>query len=262
MCSVPRAISGMRRLPSASMNSLTMRYSSVFCWPSALELEQQAFPQIPRADARRVEGLDHFQHPGNLIRRQPGGGRQLFHGGFQIAVLIDVADEHFRNRPLVLRQGGFANLLEQHFLQRRSRHQGIEHELPLLLVLGGGAHREIGLGKMIAPFLVELHQALKLRLKVIHRLAGALFGGGVKVHIRGRFARISRFGRLLRPRWPSFSCCSVSATDASSSTGFCCNSCSTSALSSSVGACKRASDCCSCGASTSDCVKRCDKCKP
>ena len=52
--------------------------------------------------------------------------------------------------------------------------------------------RQIGLGKMVAPFLVELHQALKLRLEVIHRLGAALFGGGIEVQVRGRFARISR----------------------------------------------------------------------
>ena len=162
-----------------------------------LELEQQAFAQIPRADARRVESLNHLQHLDDLIRQAYRWRRQLLHGDLQIAVLINVADEHFRDRPLVLRQSGLANLLQQHFLQRGSGHQGIEHELPLLFVLGGGPHRQVGLGKMIAPFLVELHQALKLRLKVIHRLAGALLGGGIKVQIRGRFGRISRVGRLL-----------------------------------------------------------------
>ena len=204
MCSVPRAISGMRRLPSASMNSLTMRYSSVFCWPSAFELEQQAFPQVPRADARRIEGLNDLQHLQDLLRRQAGGGRQLLHGGLQVAVFIHVADQHLGDRPLLLGQGGFADLLEQHFLQRGARHQRIEHELPLLLVLGGGAHRKIGLGKVVAPFLVELHQALELRLEVVHRLAGALFGGGVKVQIRGRFGRVSRFGGGCLASCPSF----------------------------------------------------------
>ena len=67
---VPRAISGMRRLPSASMKSLTMRYSSVFCWPGAFHLQHQAFAQIARADAGRVKGLNDLQHLENLLRRQ------------------------------------------------------------------------------------------------------------------------------------------------------------------------------------------------
>ena len=36
----------------------------------AFELEHQAFPQIAGADAGRVEGLNHFEHRRDLLRRQ------------------------------------------------------------------------------------------------------------------------------------------------------------------------------------------------
>ena len=40
-----------------------------FLLSGAFQLEQQAFAQIARADAGRVEGLDDFQHLGNFFRR-------------------------------------------------------------------------------------------------------------------------------------------------------------------------------------------------
>ena len=43
----------------------------------AFQLEQQAFAQIARADAGRIEGLDDFQDLGNFFHRQAGGRRKV-----------------------------------------------------------------------------------------------------------------------------------------------------------------------------------------
>ena len=49
---------------------------------------------------------------------------------------------------------------------------------------------------MIAPLLVKLHQALELRLEVIHRFPGALLGSRIKFKVGGRFRWVSRLFRL------------------------------------------------------------------
>ncbi len=89
-------------------------------------------------------------------------------------------------------------MFEKHFLEGSSGNQGIEHELALLFLLGRGARREVGLGKMIAPFLVKLDQAIELGLEVVHWFAGVLLGGGVEVEVRRGLGRISRLGGLFR----------------------------------------------------------------
>ena len=43
----------------------------------AFQLQHEAFAQIERADARRIEGLDDFQHLGDFFRRQVGGSRHF-----------------------------------------------------------------------------------------------------------------------------------------------------------------------------------------
>ena len=51
-------------------------------------------------------------------------------------------------------------------------------------------------GEMIAPILVHLGQLLKLRLKIIHGIAGIFLGGGIKFHILRRLGKIHHLGRV------------------------------------------------------------------
>ena len=44
-----------------------------FLLAGAFELQHQAFAQIARAHARRIEGLDDLEHFGDFLRRQIGG---------------------------------------------------------------------------------------------------------------------------------------------------------------------------------------------
>ena len=132
------------------------------------------------------------------------------------------------------------------FLQRSLCHQGMERELPALLVLGGGPSG-MRLGEMIMSIPGGAAPVAELRLKVVSQLAGVLLGGGVKVRIGGAAAvESAASAALLECVAASSPATPFPPADASSSTGFCCNSCSTNTLSSSVGACSRASDCCSC----------------
>ena len=100
---VPRAISGMRRLPSASMKSLHDAVFERLFLAGAFQLEQQALAQIPRADAGRIESLNDLQHFKNFFRRQPRGTGQFLDRGLEITVIIDVADEHLGDRAIAPR---------------------------------------------------------------------------------------------------------------------------------------------------------------
>ena len=128
-----------------------------------------------------------------MVHHQPGGPGQFFQGGFQIAIVINVADEHFRNRQLLRRQRGITHLLLQNLLQRGLCHQRIKHELPLLFGLGGGAKGEIGLGKMVAPFLIELRQPLEFRFERIHRPLCVLAGAGIEIRVRRQLTGFAGF---------------------------------------------------------------------
>ena len=165
--------------------------------PLAFQLQQQAFAQIARADARRMEALNHLQYFEDALRPDVGCKGQLIHAGLKIAVIVYVPNNHLANLALFVRQFRHANLLEQVFLEGCPRHQRIEHELPFLLLFLTLPHRDIRLRKVIAPFLVELRQALELRLKIVHRRVAVLFCGRIKGHVRRRFRRVGHGSRFL-----------------------------------------------------------------
>ena len=96
---------------------------------------------------------------------------------------------------MVLGKGGFTDLLQQDFLERNARHQGIEHELALFFVLGRPAGGHIGLGEVIAPFLVDLDQSLEFSVKFVRRLVRGLLRGGIERDVGWGFRRIGDLRR-------------------------------------------------------------------
>ena len=166
-------------------------------FPRALELQHQALAQIPRADARRLHRLNLLQNRLGHVHRETLGRREFLDGALQKSVFINVADQHFGNPLLALVEFRSPHLLDQKLLKRLLDRQRIEHELPLLLVLGRRAHGQVRLRKMIAPFLIQLRQALELRLKIIHGFVRRLLGRGIKIHVGRRFRGIEQLdGRV------------------------------------------------------------------
>ena len=121
---------------------------------------------------------------------QGGGERKILDGGREVAAFIDVADQQIGDRPLTVGEFQLADLFHQVFLQRRLGDDRVEHVLPLLLVFGGFAERNVGGGEMIAPFLIELDQFLKFRLKIVDRFVALLLRCGVKSEIGRRLTGI------------------------------------------------------------------------
>ncbi len=172
-----------------------MRYSRVFFAPGAFQLQQQALAQVARRHAGGMKFLDDLEHLHDLFRDDVGGEGQFVHRGLEVTPLIHVADDHLGDGLLFLRHLGKTHLFQQCLLQRRARHQGIEHELPLLLRVLALAHRQVGLRKMVPPLLVRLHQPLELHLKIVHRRVARLFRGRIELHVRRRLRQVRRLGR-------------------------------------------------------------------
>jgi hypothetical protein len=132
-----RAISGKRRLPKILHVSWIILYSRLFCFAFALKLNQQAFAQIARADARRIKALDEREHVLEIVLRDAGIERHLFRRRLQKAVVVDVADDQLGGFAIVRVQGGLVELTHQMLLQRFLRRDGIEKELALFFVFLG-----------------------------------------------------------------------------------------------------------------------------
>jgi len=114
----PRAISGMRRLPRASMKSWTMRYSLVCCLFLSFELKEEAFAQVACTDAGGVEGLNDVEHAQDEFGGQTGAQGHFLDGRLEVAVIIDVADDHLGDRPLFIGDLRKAHLFKEMFLER------------------------------------------------------------------------------------------------------------------------------------------------
>ena len=102
--------------------------------PSRFKLEQQAFAQVARAHADRVELLDHVQHFFAAVPRSYAGGLcQLLERRGQVAVVVDAADHQLADLPLVLVDSRpETSWLDQVFLERFRLGERVEKELALL----------------------------------------------------------------------------------------------------------------------------------
>src|SRR5205814_902876 len=71
--------------------------------PGSFELNHEALTKISRGHTRRIERLDDSQNFYDRFRADPGRESKLVNSRFEIAILIDVSDEHLGHRPLFFR---------------------------------------------------------------------------------------------------------------------------------------------------------------
>src|SRR6185437_15962727 len=167
---------------------------------AAFQLQHQAFAQVARANTSRVEGLNNLEDFGKFFDRRAGRSRQFLQRRLEVTVIVDIPNQSLRDGPLTFRQIGFANLLEQHFLQRSRRHDGIEHELAPFLVFGGSTNWSVRLRKMIPPLLIELNEFFEFSLEIVNRGVRIFrfFSRRVKIQVGRGFRGVGRgFGRSL-----------------------------------------------------------------
>ena len=98
---------------------------------------------------------------------------------------------------LLVLQVGLPGLVHQHLGKGDPHRERVEHELALFLLFGGLADGNVGLRKMIAPFLVQLHEFVEFRLKIVHGCFRTFFRHGIKHHLFRRFGGTGRFGHFI-----------------------------------------------------------------
>ena len=104
------------------------------------QLDQQAFAQIPSSHAGRIEGLDVFENRFDLLHRGAGFGGNLVQRCPQIAIVIQVADDHLADTFLATDQSGEGQLPEEMVLQRSRLGQRLIVGGELILGSGGIFH--------------------------------------------------------------------------------------------------------------------------
>jgi len=126
------AISGMRRLPPrASMKSLAIGTRGYWSGRSAPNWHRH-FPQIARAGRPTDQTPEWPSRPPESGRRRPveSAVRQ---SSLEIAVVVNVADQHFPPVGIVFRQEDSRTCSSKRFLERGPRHSE-RHEWRLFLV--------------------------------------------------------------------------------------------------------------------------------
>ncbi len=93
---------------------LHRRIEAVFVF----QLQRQAFGQIARADADRIEALQHFEHGFDRLAFAAKPRRDFVQIGAQIARLVDRIDQRHADQPLLAVQGRDGELVGQMILER------------------------------------------------------------------------------------------------------------------------------------------------
>src|SRR5205807_3495958 len=88
--------------------------------PQLLYLEQEAFLEIARSDAGRVEPLNYLQGLETLRHRRTSRLGKIFERCSQVSLLVEVADDGSPHFLFGFVQGRERELPEQMFLQRLS----------------------------------------------------------------------------------------------------------------------------------------------
>ncbi len=133
----------------------------------ALELDEQALAEVARPDADRMESLDKLEHPLQVGHFHAGIVRDLLGAGLQEAGVVDIADDQLRELAVGALQVAGVDLLDEMLLERFQAHDGIEKELPPLFLFRRAPGVALALRHIIAPFLIELRQAVELLLKLL-----------------------------------------------------------------------------------------------
>lgn len=92
----------------------------------SLKLDEQAFAQVPCADAERFKGVKQVQDIFDALKRHLEIAGYFASADFKIAAFIEVADELFGNQFVIGRDEGF-ELAEENFGERFSIGDGSKH---------------------------------------------------------------------------------------------------------------------------------------
>ena len=96
------------------------------------QLQQQAFLQVARGDADRIEALDQRQRPLDLLGRPRPHRRELLDGRHQVAVVVEVADDGLADLAHQRVVGLHRELPEQVVGERRPRRERVLDRRELL----------------------------------------------------------------------------------------------------------------------------------
>ncbi len=174
-----------------------------------IDLDQEAFAQVARTGANRIESLDQIERRLRHGVFDPGRLRDLDQRHFQKTGVVDIADDLLADANHVGIAGGKSQLPQQMVGEVGCLDLGIEKELAPLGRFGiVGRGGRIVLGELFAPFLVLLAQFRDLLVPILRI--------GLGLDLVGRFLR----------------------------TGLISISCWTSDCNSIAGACRNCSDCC------------------
>ena len=101
----------------------------------ALQLNEQALLQIPRADARRIKALDKGEHVLKIFLWNAGVEGHFFRRGLQEPIVIDVPDDEFGCFTIIRVQDLLIQLRHQVLLQSLLGDDRVEKELSFFLIL-------------------------------------------------------------------------------------------------------------------------------
>ena len=93
--------------------------------------------------------------------------QQFTQRGLEETAVVEAANQHFRQFTDFLGALRHAELLDEVILQRHRRREGIEHELPLLLVLAGAGGTAGALLHVVAPLLIHGGEAAEFLIEPI-----------------------------------------------------------------------------------------------
>ncbi len=143
-----------------------------------VQLDHQAFLQVAGADTNGMKRLDSLQRLLQFVQRQARTDGQFLNGRVQITVVVDAADQEFGNLAFLGVSAGKIELLNQVLLQRLLLHDRVEEMLALFLLFGRARPEAAGLGKVFAPFIVQLREHLEFFFEflVLFRCVGGAGG--------------------------------------------------------------------------------------
>ena len=140
-------------------------------------MNEQALPQIARADAGRIKALDEQQHRLEILLGDAGIERHVLGRDLEESVVVDIANDELGGLAIVGIQGGLVELPHEVLLERLLSGDGIEKELALFLIILRTRTVAAGLRHVIAPLVVELRELIELGFEfLVGRGRGRLFG--------------------------------------------------------------------------------------
>ena len=132
-------------------------------------------PRLHRADPGGVEILDYIEDAAQISGGDTRVRTHLFGSGLEEAVVVDVADDQFRQPPVGGAKFRAIDLANEVLLKRFLVGDGIEEELTAFFIVVAAAVITAVLRHVLAPFLVELGELVELLLEIV--VPRVFFGG-------------------------------------------------------------------------------------